>query len=82
MLLRFHGYGFPVVYRRHYLVADDLVLWLLSLSSLSSTVLPEPKGRSCIDSLSMGDGRSTVIILCVLISCRSPSAAEKLFNDG
>lgn len=81
MLLRFRGYGFPVIYRRHYLVADVLVLWLLSLSILSSTALPEPKG-SYIDSLSMGDGHSTVLILCVLISCRSPSAAEKLFNEG
>lgn len=68
VLLRFRGYGLPVIYRRHYLVADVLVLWLLNLSTLSSTVLPEPKCRSCVDSLSVGDGHPTVIILCVLIS--------------
>lgn len=82
VVLRFRGYGFPVIYRRHYLVADVLVLWLLNLSTLSSTVLPEPKCRSCVDSLSMEHGHSTVIILWVLISCRSLSAAEELFSEG
>lgn len=59
-VFRFRGYGFPVTYRRHYLVAEVLGFWLLNRSTLSSTVLPEPQCRSCDDSLSMGDGHSTV----------------------
>ena len=40
MLLRVHGYSFSVIYRRHCLTADDLVLWLLRSFFLLSHHVP------------------------------------------
>lgn len=47
ILLRFHGYNFPVIYRRHCLVAEVQSSSFSNLSVLSFVMFPESRYKDC-----------------------------------